>query len=670
MADRIGQQLGHYRLIRKLGSGGFADVYQAEHIYLNTSAAVKLLNTSLISGDVQNFHNEARTIARLIHPHIVRVLDFGLEESVPYLVMEYAPDGTLRQRHPKGTVVPLSQIVKYVRQIASALQYAHTNRLIHRDVKPENILLGGNNKLLLGDFGAALLASTSLIFSTQNIIGTVAYMAPEQLRGKPTPASDQYALGIVVYEWICGYCPFQGSLAELHSLHLYEPPPSLCASIPMLSPNVEHVVMKALAKQPEQRFSTIWDFAQALEQASQQTQAAPLFLGGNGSSHNQVTAYLATPPILPPLPMATPQIMPTVPVEYIENTPRSVQPRFSRRVFVSSIIALAAIGSGGALGWLWTKQGQIQANSFIPIYKGHRDQVFTAAWSPNDSYIASAGGNIKTRNGDTRVHVWDTHTGQDVHLYSGHSLVVRMVAWSPDGTRIASAGEDTTVQIWDAPMGSNPHICRGHTERVMAVAWSHDNKRVASASMDGTVLIWDATAGTVVFPYLGHFDGTTPVGVLSVAYSPNGKAIASADINGQVHIWDAKTGKTLHIFSQITGANIGSLAWSPDGTSLVTGDYPVDNSVRIWNISDGNDRQFVPDVDGDQVYTIAWSPDGGYIAAGYLHNHIKILQFPSGTQKFIYSGHTNSIMSVQWSHNSTYIASCGFDKTVQIWTMS
>ncbi|TMC88612.1 MAG: serine/threonine protein kinase, partial [Chloroflexi bacterium] len=216
MIDRIGQRLGHYRLIRKLGSGGFADVYQAEHIYLNTPAAVKLLNANLASGDIQNFHNEARTIARLVHPHIVRILDFGMEESIPYLVMEYAPNGTMRQRHPKGTQVPLSLIVKYVRQVASALQHAHTHRLIHRDVKPENLLLGGNNELLLGDFGAALLTRTSLMLSAQNIIGTISYMAPEQLQGRPSPASDQYALGIVVYEWLCGSCPFQGPLAVVH----------------------------------------------------------------------------------------------------------------------------------------------------------------------------------------------------------------------------------------------------------------------------------------------------------------------------------------------------------------------------------------------------------------------------------------------------------------------
>ncbi|TMC19397.1 MAG: serine/threonine protein kinase, partial [Chloroflexi bacterium] len=362
MIDRIGQRLGHYRLTRKLGSGGFADVYQAEHIYLNTLAAVKLLNANLASGDIQNFHNEARTIARLAHPHIVRILDFGMEESIPYLVMEYAPNGTMRQRHPKGTQVPLSLIVKYVRQVASALQHAHTHRLIHRDVKPENLLLGGNNELLLGDFGAALLTRTSLMLSAQNIIGTISYMAPEQLQGRPSPASDQYALGIVVYEWLCGSCPFQGPLAVVHNLQLYEPPPSLRARIPTLSPAIELVVMKALAKQPEQRFVTVQAFAQALEQASQHIQAPPppLILSGNGGVQGH-TVLQATETVLAPSPvpltMVAPRAAPPFPVTIIANASRPIQPRHTRRVFLSSLIGLAAIGGAGALGLWMAQQG-------------------------------------------------------------------------------------------------------------------------------------------------------------------------------------------------------------------------------------------------------------------------------------------------------------------------
>ncbi|SRR6266567_4494155 len=692
MIDRIGQRLGHYRLIRQLGSGGFADVYQAEHIYLNTLAAVKLLNANLASGDIQNFHNEARTIARLVHPHIVRILDFGMEESIPYLVMEYAPNGTMRQRHPKGTQVPLSLVVKYVRQVASALQHAHTHRLIHRDVKPENLLLGGNNELLLGDFGAALLTRTSLMLSAQNIIGTISYMAPEQLQGRPSPASDQYALGIVVYEWLCGSCPFQGPLAVVHNLQLYEPPPSLRARIPALSLAIEHVVMKALAKQPEQRFVTVQAFAEALEQASQHIQAPPppLFLSGNGGVQGHTTLK-ATETVLAPSPVpptiAAPPAAPPFPVTIIANASRPVQPRHSRRMFLSSLIGLAAIGGAGALG-LWMAQQGGQANPPTPTgsqhtptpnatpiptkshalytYTGHQDQVFTAAWSPDDRYIASAGGNIKTREGDARVHVWEALTGQYVYMYPGHSTLVRMVAWSPDGQRIASASEDRSVQIWDATTGGNSLIYRGHTNEVWAVAWSPDGTLIASAGKDQTIQVWDASTGQSRFTYTGHVKNVT-----SVAWSPDGKLIASASSDGKVYIWDAATGTTQQFFPHKTV--VGSLAWSPDSMSIATGDYYPDDSVRIWDISTGRKILNFPDTSGipiNPVNTVAWSPDGKFIAAGYDGDQVKIWRFATGEQVLTYTGHHKSVMSVQWSHNGKSIASASFDKTVQVWAIS
>ncbi len=155
MTDRVGQQLGNYRLIRLLGHGGFADVYLGEHIHLNTLAAIKVLDTRLAGNEITQFRNEARTIARLEHPHIVRVLDFGVEDHTPFLVMSYAPNGTLRQRHPKGTRLTPGEVLPYIKQAADALQYAHDEKLIHRDIKPENMLLDRNNEILLSDFGLA-----------------------------------------------------------------------------------------------------------------------------------------------------------------------------------------------------------------------------------------------------------------------------------------------------------------------------------------------------------------------------------------------------------------------------------------------------------------------------------------------------------------------------------
>src|SRR6266702_1990050 len=268
--ERDGQQLGNYRLTKLIGRGNFADVYRGQHIHLNTQAAIKVLHGQLTDNDLANFIHEARVIAHLRHPHIVRILDFGVEDSSPFLVMEYAPNGNLRQRHQQGTCLALETILPYVRQIADALQFAHDQKLIHRDIKPENMLLGRNNEVLLSDFGIAIMYSTMRSHSgpQQDTAGTIPYMAPEQLKAHALPASDQYALAIMTYEWLCGERPFNGTLHEIAIKHTLIPPPSLHERVTTISPTVEQVILKALAKNPQQRFEHIQDFALALEKAS------------------------------------------------------------------------------------------------------------------------------------------------------------------------------------------------------------------------------------------------------------------------------------------------------------------------------------------------------------------------------------------------------------------
>ncbi len=272
MADRSGQQFGNYRLVRLLGEGGFAEVYLGEHLHLETEAAIKILYAQLASDDMEQFRAEARIIARLEHPNIVRVLDFGVEGKVPFLVMSYAPHGTLRQRHKKGVPLPLTTVTAYVKQIADALQYAHNQKVIHRDIKPENMLIGRRDEILLSDFGIALVAQSSRYQNTREVVGTVAYMAPEQIQGKPRPASDQYALAVVVYEWLSGVRPFSGSFTEIAVQHTVASPPPLREKLPSISPDVEEIVLTALAKDPQQRFVNVQAFANALDQASSPTQ--------------------------------------------------------------------------------------------------------------------------------------------------------------------------------------------------------------------------------------------------------------------------------------------------------------------------------------------------------------------------------------------------------------
>jgi peptide/nickel transport system substrate-binding protein len=283
MTDRVGQQFGNYRLVALLGQGGFAEVYLGQHVRLNLQAAIKVLHTHLTEQEVEHFQQEAETIATLMHPAIVRILDYDVQEGIPFLVMDYAPGGSLRRRYPKGTVVPLPEILSAVKQVAAGLQYAHERKFIHRDVKPENMLVGRHEEVLLSDFGLAALAHSSTSLSTQEAIGTLPYMAPEQIEGHPRAASDQYALGVVVYEWLCGSRPFEGSPTEVMVQQLTMPPPPLHEKVATIPLGIEQVVVRALAKEPKGRFASVRDFAVALEQASRQVRSATAHIASDQS---------------------------------------------------------------------------------------------------------------------------------------------------------------------------------------------------------------------------------------------------------------------------------------------------------------------------------------------------------------------------------------------------
>src|SRR6266566_2456894 len=268
MPDHVGQQLGSYQLIQMLGQGQWGSVYLGEHVHLRTQAAIKLLHGPWDEREVEGFLGEARILASLRHPHIVRVLDFGVQQGTPFLVMEYAPGGTLRQLHPKGMRLPLQTVIAYLKQVASALQYAHDQRLIHRDLKPENLLLRHDQQVWLSDFGLAVVAHSARSQPVQQTAGTLAYMAPEQLRCHVTAASDQYALVVLAYEWLAGSRPFSGSSIQVAVQQTLASPSLLREKVPTLPPLVERVVMRALAKDPDARFPTIEAFARALEEGS------------------------------------------------------------------------------------------------------------------------------------------------------------------------------------------------------------------------------------------------------------------------------------------------------------------------------------------------------------------------------------------------------------------
>ena len=207
MTDRVGQKLGNYRLIQLIGQGSVAEVYLGEHIRRKTLAAVKVWYYQLSSEDIKRFQAEASRLALLAHPHIVYLLKYGVTDRLPFVVMEYANEKSLRLRYRRGMQLSLATVVPIARQLAEALEYAHNAGIVHGDIKPENMFSRQGNEVLLSDFGIAVIAQSTRYGSTQEVAGTVAYMAPEQIQGKPRPSSDQYSLGAVVYEWLSGDRP-------------------------------------------------------------------------------------------------------------------------------------------------------------------------------------------------------------------------------------------------------------------------------------------------------------------------------------------------------------------------------------------------------------------------------------------------------------------------------
>src|SRR5438067_7029302 len=458
MADygnSLGQQLGSYCLVQLIARGNFADVYLGGHTSLSTLAAIKILHTELACEEVEKFLTQARTFSSLNHPHIVRVLEFGTESNTPFLAMDYAANGTLRQLHPRGTRLPLSTVVTYVKQIADALQYVHDQNLVHRDIKPHNMLLGPNYEIWLSDFGIAIVSQSIgyQLQKSQEFEGTILYAAPEQVRGRPRIASDQYALGVVVYEWLCGSWPFQGTVEEIASQHTLAHPPSLCERIPTISPAVEQVVFKTLAKEPDERFESIQEFAKALERASRQEQ--PNFQA------KQPTPHPLTP--LSYLPTKTPsQAMLLTYANHADRIVSLVWSTDGQRIASSSLDETVHIWNAAT-------------GEKVLTYQGQSLQALAIAWSPNGECIASSGG-----LSSEKVQIWDAATGRNCtgHAsYTGHTEQVLALAWSPDGKLIASASEDATVQIWNVMTGRTICTYKGHSSAVKAVAWSPDGHR-------------------------------------------------------------------------------------------------------------------------------------------------------------------------------------------------
>ncbi len=706
-AYQKGQLIGQYKILEVLKQEQLVDTFLGKGIEGKTPVMMKVLRPPLSSELEKDFLSQARTLMQLKFPYILRLRDAAVDKHNPLLVSDYVSHLTLRQVFPQGSVQPLSAFLPYLKQIASALQYAHDRHMLHGDIRLENILLHKDDQILLADFTIeAIIQNRELLNYKQ--VESIAYSAPESIQGKSGPASDQYSLAIVVYELLCGGVPFTKSYLEVANQQLHTPPPLLREKVPDISSRIEKIVMTALAKDPTKRFSNVQAFVNALEQA-QNLQLR------DSASHKSPPPQVVPQPMRPPVgtvPVAYPNNMPaqpilnrqapvfspappaqlppsTTPPPTFEDSPLAIrrgnQNTITRRAFAIGLVGLAV--AGGAGGWYALSQRLAKPvpptvtpngvppatqttinNKNVLVFTGHLASVNALTWSPDGKQIASA-------SDDTFVQVFDATSGQRKVIYTGHSKEVTAVSWSPNGKFIASGSEDGTVQVWEAANGRKIFTYTGHTDRVNGVSWSSNSQQIVSGSEDKTVQVWNAVSGALSFNFQGHTGG-----VLCVGWQPNNSSVASGSWDGTLRDWATvqhgnhfNAGEQIFNFGGHGKNEVYALSWSPNGNFIASAG--ADQTVQISNGVNGT--AVPPPFTGHRstqhinpVRSVSWSPNGSFIVSGDTYGTIYVWQVAGRKIIFTYQGQKGAVNVVAWSPDGRKIASAGLDTTVQIWQPS
>ncbi|HVV58699.1 MAG TPA: Stk1 family PASTA domain-containing Ser/Thr kinase, partial [Gaiellaceae bacterium] len=356
-----------YVIRRKLGAGGMAVVYLAEDQELGRRVALKLLDERHAADEqfVERFRREAQSAAGLNHPNIVSIFDRGLAEGTYYIAMEYLDGRTLKELLVRNGPTPIPIAIDYARQILGALAFAHRGGIVHRDIKPHNIVVGSDGRLKVTDFGIAR-SGASQMTEAGSIVGTAQYLSPEQARGAPVdPRSDIYSLGIVLYEMLTGKVPFTGDtpveIAMKHLSQIPEPPSELRPEVPH---DLDAVVMRALAKDPDQRYASAEEMdadlgrvarGVAVSQETEEALTTVMAGGGIGAGQTMVTRPRAVAP-----PPAPPIYRPPRGYYDYEEPPRG-------RSFWPWLLALGLIVAGAAGGYFLYEKIQDQLNSNKPV---------------------------------------------------------------------------------------------------------------------------------------------------------------------------------------------------------------------------------------------------------------------------------------------------------------
>jgi dipeptidyl aminopeptidase/acylaminoacyl peptidase/predicted Ser/Thr protein kinase len=554
----ISKTLGRYRIIDEIGHGGMGTVYRAIHVTKGYQVALKVLPPQLSQDAtfVRRFQREAQAVKRMNHPGIIKIYETGQANGFSFIAMEYIDGGSLQDRLMRGKPLDLSATVNIIGQIASALDYAHRRGIVHRDIKPSNILLTRDGRAILTDFGIARAMGLSSITKSGAIIGTPEYVSPEQAKGVGVDyRADIYSLGVVCYQMLTGRVPFlRENIYATLLAHINEIPPPLRWLNPRLTPEVERVVMRALAKAPDNRYASAGEFARALMAAARRkavSMPARVQLRKMGTLVK--SPALAWAAILGLLVFTL--VVVALAIGGEDDTP----PTPPKPYPITGRIAFESDRDGNREIYIVDADGR---NLRRLTYNPATD--WSPAWSPDGRRIAF----VSERDGNMEIYVMDADGRNQIRL-THDSAWDSGPCWSPHGGRIAFDSErdgDSEIYVMGRD-GSNPIKLTNNSAFDGDPNWSPDGWRIAFESeRDGNleIYIMDSDGSNQVRLTHNNWRDFGPV------FSPDGSKIAfecQREGGSEICVMEADG-------SDLTRLTINSVedrqpSWSPDGTKII-----------------------------------------------------------------------------------------------------
>jgi tRNA A-37 threonylcarbamoyl transferase component Bud32 len=691
-----------YRILEQLGAGGMGAVYRAEHRLMQRTVALKLLNQGLTRrpGMVERFHRELLAAAQLTHPNIVHAYDAEKAGDTHFLVMEYVAGTTLARVVEERGPLPVRQACDYVRQAALGLQHAFEHGMVHRDVKPHNLMLTRTHgapsvdlvKIL--DFGLARLAteiapagtdaaanpSTSAsgaVTQAGMMLGTADYIAPEQV-GDPHAAdirADVYGLGCTLYFLLTGHPPFpEGTVMDKLTAHRQETPQPLTAFRADLPPRLAMVLDRMIAKDPNQRYQTPAEVARALTSYAQPSRPVP---------RGVVAACLALVAGVVLLLVGAVYRITTDKGELIIRTDDpNIEVTIRQGGQLVSIMDLKSrqtltLRSGEyELGLPDQATGLKLSTNTFTLKRGEQRVVNVERVPARPSLLGEA-----TKREDqvtttdvARVVRQEVLFFDDVSLsvsrplrdYIGHTAAVTRVAFSPDGRRALSCSTDKTIRLWDVATGKEVRRLTGHQDRVDCVRFTRDGRRAVSGSWDYTVRLWDLETGKELKRL--HTGWNIAGHITDLALFPGERrCLVCAVDHSKLLIWDLEADTVERAIAH-HDYSVSAAALSPDGRRVVFGNGDTAGPVRVWDVDgDREERRFTGP--GGPVAAVAFSPDRGgqRVLVGSHDRTVRLWEVGNGRELRRFPGHTAEVNCVAFSPDGRRILSGSADRTVRLW---